>query len=74
MMMPGYGDAATFPVGVVWPDAEPEEVDEVHEAKSLIAELRKEIDRAEKAVFSHEWETYRLAILNAHDLAGSLFQ
>lgn len=74
MKMPGYGDAATFPVGVVWPDAEPEEVDEVDKAQNLIAEIRKEIDHAEKAVFSRHWETYRLAMLNVHDLSRSLFE
>lgn len=74
--MPGFGDSATWPAignhGDPRNDDEP--ADEVEQAQDLMGEIREQIDRAEKAVFSREWETYRVAILNAHDLAGSLFQ
>ena len=46
--------------------------DEVEESQDLIAEIREQLDRAEAAVFRRDWPTYRLAMLNAHDLAGSL--
>lgn len=39
----------------------------------MLAEIREQIDRAEAAVFRRDWQTYRLAMLNASDLAGSLF-
>jgi hypothetical protein len=73
--MPGFGDSATWPAignhGDPRNDDEP--ADEVEQAQDLMGEIREQIDRAEKAVFSREWETYRIAILNAHDLAGSLW-
>jgi len=47
--------------------------DEVEESQDLIAEIREQLDRAEAAVFRRDWPTYRLAMLNAHDLAGSLW-
>jgi hypothetical protein len=73
--MPGFGDSATWPAignhGDPRNDDEP--ADEVEQAQDLMGEIREQIDRAEKAVFSREWETYRIAMLNAHDLAGSLW-
>jgi len=53
-------------------NAEYEPRDEVEESQDLIAEIREQLDRAEAAVFRRDWQTYRLAMLNAHDLAGSL--
>ncbi len=53
-------------------NAEYEPRDEVEESQDLIAEIREQLDRAEAAVFKRDWQTYRLAMLNAHDLAGSL--
>ena len=47
--------------------------DEVEELQDLIAEIREQLDRAEAAVFRRDWPTYRLAMLKAHDLAGSLW-
>ena len=44
----------------------------MEESQDLIAEIREQLDRAEAAVFKPDWQTYRLAMLNAHDLAGSL--
>ena len=44
----------------------------MEESQDLIAEIREQLDRAEAAVFKRDWQTYRLAMLNAHDLAGSL--
>lgn len=74
--MPGFGDAATWPPmgnhGDPRRDDEP--ADEVEQAQDLMGEIREQIDRAEAAVCRRDWQTYRLAILNAHDLAGSLFQ
>lgn len=74
--MPGFGDSATWPPSG-WPgdprnDDDP--VDEVDKAQNLIAEIRKELDRAERSLFKRDDEDYRLAMLNVHDLAGSLFQ
>jgi len=75
--MPGFGDSATWPPIGAHGDPRlsgPEPADEVEQAQDLMGEIRKEIDRAEAAVFRRDWPTYRIAILNAHDLAGSLFQ
>jgi hypothetical protein len=47
--------------------------DEVEESQDLLDEIREQLDRAEAAVFRRDWPTYRLAMLNAHDLAGSLW-
>lgn len=54
-------------------NAEYEPRDEVEESQDLIAEIREQLDRAEAAVFKRDWQTYRLAMLNAHDLAGSVW-
>ena len=74
--MPGFGDSATWPAignhGDPRNDDDP--ADEVEQAQDLMGEIREQIDRAEKAVFSREWETYRLAMLNVHDLARSVLQ
>lgn len=75
--MPGFGDSATWPPIGAHGDPRlsgPEPADEVEQAQDLMGEIRKEIDRAESAVCSRDRETYRIAMLNAHDLAGSLFQ
>lgn len=47
--------------------------DEVEKSQDIIAEIRKQLDRAEVAVFKRDWQTYRLAMLNAHDLARSVW-
>ena len=47
--------------------------DEVEKSQDIIAEFRKQLDRAEVAVFKRDWQTYRLAMLNAHDLARSVW-
>lgn len=73
--MPGFGDSATWPaIGNRGDPRNDEPVDEVDQAQDLIGEIREQIDRAEAAVCRRDWQTYRLAILNAHDLAGSMFQ
>ncbi len=54
-------------------NAEYEPRDEVEKSQDLIAEIRQQLDRAEAAVFKRDWETYRLAMLNAHDLARSVW-
>lgn len=54
-------------------NAEYEPRDEVEESQDLIAEIREQLDRAEAAVCRRDWQTYRIAILNAHDLAGSVW-
>lgn len=76
--LPGFGDEATWPAycGAHGDprDDDDEPKDDVEEAQDLMGEIRKEIDRAEAAVCLRDWDTYRIAILNAHDLAGSLFQ
>jgi len=54
-------------------NAEYEPRDEVEESQDLIAEIREQLDRAEAAVFRRDWPTYRLAMLNAHDLARSVW-
>ena len=78
-MMPGYGDSDSD----TWPpfcgaNGDPREsvapVDEVEQAQNLLAEIRGQIDRAETAAFRRDWETYRLALCNAIDLAGSVFE
>ena len=76
--LPGFGDEATWP-RLCGASGDPrlagcEPRDEVEESQDLLAEIREQIDRAEKAVFSREWETYRLAMLNVHDLSRSLFE
>ncbi len=74
--MPGFGDSATWPPIGAHGDPRlsgPEPADEVEQAQDLMGEIRKEIDRAEAAVFRRDWPTYRIAILNAHDLAGSVW-
>ena len=76
-LLPGPGDSATWPAFCGAPGdprcegAEPR--GEVEEAQDLLAEIREQIDRAEAAVFRRDWQTYRLAMLNASDLAGSLW-
>lgn len=75
--MPGPGDDATWPPFSGAP-GDPREavapVDDVEKAQNLLAEIRGQIDRAETAVFRRDWETYRLALCNAIDLAGSVFE
>jgi len=71
----GYGDAVTWPA--IGNHGDPRnddgQADEVDHAQNLIVEIREQIDRAESAVFRRDWQTYRLAMLNASDLAGSLW-
>ena len=74
--LPGFGDEATWPA-CCGTSGDPriaghEPRDEVEESQDLIAEIREQLDRAEAAVFRRDWPTYRLAMLKAHDLAGSL--
>lgn len=75
--MPGPGDSATWPACCGAPgdprctDVEP--CDEVEESQDLIAKIRQQLDRAEAAVFRRDWQSYKLAMLNAHDMAGSLW-
>ena len=72
--MPGFGDAATWPpIGNHGDPRNDEPVDEVEQAQGLMGEIREQIDRAEAAVCRRDWQTYRIAILNVHDLAGSLW-
>ena len=47
--------------------------DEIEQAQDLMLEIHEQIDRAEAAVFRRDWQTYKLAVLNVHDLAGSLW-
>lgn len=73
--MSGFGDPETWPaIGNPGDPRNDEPVDEVDQAQDLMGEIREQIDRAEAAVCRRDWQTYRIAILNAHDLAGSLFQ
>ena len=73
--MSGFGDPETWPdIGNQGDPRNDEPVDEVDQAQDLMGEIREQIDRAEAAVCRRDWQTYRIAILNAHDLAGSLFQ
>lgn len=73
--MSGFGDPETWPaIGNPGDPRNDEPVDEVEQAQDLMGEIREQIDRAEAAVCRRDWQTYRIAILNAHDLAGSLFQ
>lgn len=74
-LMPGFGDSATWPaIGNHGDPRNDEPADEVEQAQNLIAEIRKELDRAERSVFKRDDADYNLAMLNVHDLAGSLFQ
>lgn len=74
--MPGFGDSVTWPAignhGDPRNDDEP--VDEVDKAQNLIAEIRKELDCAERSVFRRNNADYKLAMLNVHDLARSVLQ
>lgn len=74
--MPGFGDNATWPAignhGDPRCDDEPKS--EVDQALDLIAEIREQMDRAEASVCRRNEDAFRIAILNAHDLSGSLFQ
>ena len=73
--MPGFGDSATWPaIGNQGDPRNDEPVDEVDQAQDLMGEIREQIDRAEAAVCRRDWQTYRIAILNVHDLSRSLFQ
>ena len=73
--MSGFGDPETWPaIGNPGDPRNDEPADEVDQAQDLMGEIREQIDRAEAAVCRRDWQTYRIAILNAHDLAGSLFQ
>ena len=73
--MPGFGDSATWPaIGNHGDPRNDEPADEVDHAKDLIGEIREQIDRAEAAVCRRDWQTYRIAILNVHDLSRILFQ
>lgn len=74
--LPGFGDEATWPaIGNPGDPRNDESVEEeIDQAQDLMQEIRDQIDRAEAAVFRRDWQTYRLAMLNAHDLTGSLFQ
>ena len=75
--MKGYGDECTWPAFSGTPGdpriSTPEPADEVELAQNLLAEIREQLNRAETAVFNRDWQTYRLAVLNAHNLAGSLW-
>ena len=74
-LMSGFGDPETWPdIGNQGDPRNDEPVDEVDQAQDLMGEIREQIDRAEAAVCRRDWQTYRIAILNVHDLAGSLFQ
>ena len=76
-MTPGYGDDATWPPFSGAP-GDPREsvaqVDEVEQALNLLTEIGGQTERARTAVFRRDWETYRLALCNAIDLAGSVFE
>lgn len=77
-MLPCYGDEATWPPYCGSP-GEPRETaksppDQVEQSQDLIAQIRWQIDRAETAIFRRDWETYRLAMCNTHDLARSEFE
>lgn len=76
-MLPGYGDEATWPPYCGSPGDHRETAesppDQVEQSQNLLAEIRGQIDRAETAVFRRDWETYRLAMCNTVDLAGSIF-
>jgi len=68
----GYGDAVT------WGGHTPPEEDSTEtwyeRAGRLIEEIKEHADRAATAAFRRDQEAYRLAMLNVHELAGSLFQ
>ena len=76
-MIPGYGDSATWPPFCGTP-GDPREsvapVDEIEQALNLLAEISEQIESARTAVFCRDRKTYHLALCNAHDLAGSVFQ
>ena len=73
--LPGFGDEATWPpcCGAHGDPRNDDEPDEVEQAQDLLGQIRQQLDRAEAAVFRRDWQTYNLAVLNAHDLAGSLW-
>ena len=76
-MTPGYGDEATWPPFSGAP-GDPREavdpVDDVEKAQNLLAKIRCQLFRAETAVFRRDWGAYRLAMCNAAELAGSVFE
>jgi len=76
-MIPGYGDEATWPP-FSGAHGDPREavapVDEIDQALNLLTEISSQIERARTAVFCRDRKTYHLAMCNAHDLAGSVFQ
>ena len=69
------GDSATWPEHSDAPGdpRNDDGTDEIEQAQDLMLEIREQIDRAEAAVFRRDWQTYKLAVLNVHDLAGSLW-
>lgn len=73
----GYGDEVTWPPYCGAP-GDPREIapatDEVEQAQDLLSEIRGQLDRAETALFRRDWETYLLAMCNAHDLARSVLE
>lgn len=76
-MLPGYGDSATWPAYCGAPGdprfAGEDPRDYVEEAQTRLEEIREQLDRAETALFRREWDTYRLAMLNAHDITRRLW-
>ena len=75
--MAEYGDSATWPQFSGAPGDPREEVaqvDEIDQAMNLLAEISGQVERARTAAFCRDWETYRLALCNAIDLAGSVFE
>lgn len=75
--MPGFGDPATWPPIGNHGDprtADDEPKSEVEISQDLIDGVRSRIDAAETAVFRRDWQAFRIAMLDAHNLAGSLFQ
>lgn len=73
--MSGFGDPETWPdIGNPGDPRNDEPADEVDQAQELMGEIREQIDRAKAAVCRRDWQTYRIDILNVHDLSRSMLQ
>lgn len=73
--MPGFGDPATWPpIGNHGdPRNEDEPKSELERSQDLLDEVRGCLDVAETAVFRRDWQSFRIAMLDAHNLSGSLW-
>lgn len=73
--MPGFGDSATWPAYCgAHGDPRDDDTSEIDKHLDLIDEIEEQLVQARSHLCRRDEDAFKLAILNAHDLAGSLFQ